>query len=269
MFKKESARIIKGRSHVESFMGLVKTSEVLQLAESPFNTTHWTVVLEAGHTDPTVAREAFASLYLQYWRPLYSFVRNRGYAPFEAEDITQDFFTSLLERGALDGFGREGGKFRSFLLKSLSNYLSNSWRRARTLKRGAGVKPLSLDIGEVERMLETESTCVEDPVRCFERRWVSALLDAVLLRLQGYYQSRGKADLFRAVQPYLQEGHPSNESYAQAAARLGMQEGAFKVAVHRMRGVYGQLLREEVARTVGSPAEIDAEIRYLIAIVSN
>ena len=236
--------------------------------DSYFRTTHWTAVLGAGAADPSVAREAFAGLYQQYWTPLYAYVRRRGYPPVEAEDLTQEFLVSLIESGALQGFVREGGKFRSFLIKSLSNFLSNVWKRTQAQKRGGGMIAVSLDVRDIELSLERELKLSEDPVKCFERRWVSALLEATMRRLEKYYETRGKLELFRAIHPYLQDGR-GGELYAEAAARIHMQEGAFKAAVHRMRGVYGRLLREEVARTVSSPGEIEEEIRYLIGVVSS
>lgn len=234
--------------------------------EGGFRTTHWTVVLAAAQPGDDEAREAFAQLYTDYWYPLYAYVRRRGRAPAEAEDLTQSFFTRLLEKRALAGLEREGGRFRSFLLRSLNNFLANDWDRAQAQKRGAGTAPLSLHATEGETRFLAQPVAAETPESAFERQWVFTLLERVADVLAGEYARAGKAGLFERLRPCLQ-GDRSGPGYAAMAAELSMSEGAVKVAVHRLRQRYGELLREEVARTVSRPAEVDEEIRHLIAVV--
>jgi DNA-directed RNA polymerase specialized sigma24 family protein len=245
----------------------VQPFQLHQSGEQRFQTTHWTAVLQAGSADSGMARQAFAALYTQYWRPLYAFVRKRGYTPVEAEDITQDFLVSLLEREALRGLERGRGKFRSFLVKCLSNFLSNTWKRDRAGKRGGKDRLISFDCCEEDARMLAPLASLEDPMSAFERQWVLTLLEAVKVRLEYYYASRNKSALFRAIYPYLlKEEGPG--PYGAVAQKLGLGVGAVKVAAHRMRSVYGQLLREEVGRTVESPEEIDEEIRYLIGVLA-
>lgn len=233
---------------------------------SAFLTTHWTVVLEAARPGGVGGQEAFARLYQDYWYPLYAFVRRRGFAPAEAEDVTQDFFTRLIEKQSLSGLQRRGGRFRSFLLSSLENYLANEWDRAHAQKRGSGQTPLSLNAEDGEACFIREQTDGETPESLFEKRWVFTLLDHVLQRLQDECLQEGKDKFFDDVRLHLQ-GDRQGPPYAEVAARHTLSEGAVKVAVHRLRRRYGQLLRDEIARTVSSPGEVDEELRYLIGVV--
>jgi len=205
-------------------------------------------------------------LYTDYWYPLYAFIRRRGYSPQQAEDIAQDFFTRLIEKHSLQGLKREGGKFRSFLLSSLENFLANEWDRRHAQKRGAGVQPISLDAEAGEIRFALESPDEAPPVYLFERQWAFTLLERVMERLRAECEAGGKRDLFLTLRPHLQGDH-SGRPYAELAAQLQTSEGAIKVAVHRLRQRYGELLREEIARTVGSPVEVEDELRYLISVV--
>lgn len=232
-----------------------------------FRTTNWTLILQASQVDSALAREAFAALYTQYWVPLYVYVRRRGHPPEEAEDVTQDFLVMLMTSESLRGLRQEGGRFRAYLAQSLSHYLCNRWKKGRSKKRGGGIVRVPMDLHEIESTLVPEGMVPEDPLRSFERRWVETLLDAVMKRLAGHYDAKGKSALFQAVRPYLLKD-PDNAQYGQAAGPLGLSEGAFRVAVHRVRHLYGRLLREEVARTVGRPDEVEDELRYLLGIVS-
>jgi RNA polymerase sigma-70 factor (ECF subfamily) len=231
-----------------------------------FRTTHWTVVLEASRADSQHSQEAFASLYLQYWYPLYAYVRRRGYQPAEAEDITQDFFTRLLSHESLAGLQRAGGKFRSFLLKTLENFLANEWDRAHAQKRGGGQPPLSLNVEQGEARFALDAPDADTPASLFEKRWAFTLLERVMARLQTEYVEADKHSLFDQLRSHLQ-GDRSGPAYAVIAAQCGLSEGAVKVAAHRMRYRYGELLREEIARTVSSSEEVDEELRYLIRVI--
>lgn len=233
-----------------------------------FCTTHWTVVLDAARPGTERSQEAFARIYLDYWYPLYAYIRRRGHSPPDAEDITQNFFLHLIEKESLDGLEREGGKFRSFLLRSLDYFLANAWHRAQAQKRGGGVQPLSLDAAQAEARFSAEPTTPDTPETLFERQWVFTLLSHVLDRLGTECEVSGKGLLFGDLRSHLQ-GERNGSPYAEVAARHQMSEGAVKVAVHRLRQRYGELLREEIARTVGSADEVDEELRRLIAIAGS
>ena len=231
-------------------------------AAQAFRTTHWTVVLQAACPDAPDATAAFAQLYRAYWSPLYAYVRRRGFAPVDAEDITQGFFTRLLEKSSLTNLQREGGRFRSYLLGGLNHFLANEWDRAQAQKRGAGQTPVSLNAEEGETAFLSVQDAGGTPETLFERQWVFALLAQVMRQLQAEATAMGKAAFFEEARPHLQ-GERSGLPYAEMASRHAMSEGAVKVAVHRLRHRYGELLRAEIARTVSSPAEVDDELRHL------
>lgn len=232
-----------------------------------FRTTHWTMVLDASRAGAEFSQEAFASLYLAYRHPLYVYVRRRGFSPEEAEDITHDFFARLLEKESLAGLQREGGRFRSFLLAALQNFLLDQWDRAQAQKRGRGHELLSLDADDGEAWLQAAARADDlTPETAFERHWAMALLEQVRESLRTEEEKSGKGELFEDLRPHLQSDH-AGLSYAAIATRHGMSEGAVKVAVHRLRKRYGQRLRDEVARTVSSEAEVEAELRHLIDIM--
>ena len=231
-----------------------------------FQTTHWTLVLEAAHPDAPSDNTAFADLYLAYWPPLYAFARRRGLSPAEAEDVIQNFFTRLVSKRALSGVRPDGGRFRSFLLKSLENFLGNEWQRGQAQKRGGGQRPLSLNAAEGETCFALDAADGETPESLFEKRWAFTLLEHVADRLREEHVESGKRELFDQLRGCLQ-GDRSGPAYVTIAAQCGMSEGAVKVAVHRLRQRYGELLRQAIARTVSSPAEVDEELRYLISVV--
>jgi RNA polymerase sigma factor (sigma-70 family) len=230
-----------------------------------FRTTQWTAVLDAARPGTERTQEAFARIYLDYWYPLYAYIRRRGFSPPDAEDITQDFFLHLIEKQSLEGMERNGGKFRSFLLRSLDNFLANQWDRSRAQKRGAGRQPLSLEAADGEVRYSMEPPAPDTPETMFERQWVFTLLAKVLEDLRAECETAGKGKLFGDLRLHLQ-GDRQGPAYAEVAARHGMTEGAVKVAVHRLRQRYGELLREEIARTVSRPEEVDEELRHFIAV---
>jgi len=230
-----------------------------------FQTTHWTVVLQAANGSGSDS-SAFATLYSIYWPPLYAFVRRRGLSPAEAEDVIQDFFTHLVSKQALSGLERDGGRFRSFLLRALENFLINEWRRRQAQKRGGGARVLSLDAREAETTVALDSSVGETPESLFEKRWAFTVLELVANQLRAEFEESGKGEMFARLRGCLQ-GDRSGAAYSEIAAALGMTENAVKVAVHRLRARYGELLRQAIARTVASAAEVDDELRYLIAVV--
>lgn len=229
-----------------------------------FRTTQWSAVILASDLEAPGAEEALANLCQDYWYPLYAYVRRRGYNPHDAEDLTQDFFRRLLTKSMLEGISREGGKFRSFLLTALNRFLCNQWERAQAQKRGGGSLILSLD-DDAEERYQLEPADNITPERLFEKRWAFAVLDQVARTLQREYQEKGKARLFQKLQPLLIGGEDL-QSYASMAQDLNLSESAVKVSAHRLRKRYAELLREEISRTVGTTAEVQEELRHLLAV---
>src|SRR5438552_13818399 len=231
-----------------------------------FHTTHWTVVLAAREKEGSAPREALASLCSTYWYPLYAFIRRQGSSPPEAEDLTQEFFFRFLERHALGSVQPAAGKFRSFLLACLKNFLANERERAHAQRRGGGQPLVPLDRGDAETRYSLEPADQRTPAAVFERRWAFAVLERTMTELRHEYVTAGKSELFEAFQSFLPGGH-GDASRADLAAQRGVSPGAIDVAVHRLRQRFGALLREQVAQTVSSDAEVEEEIRYLISVI--
>ena len=231
-----------------------------------FVTTHWSVVLSARDQDSIRSVEALESLCRIYWHPLYAYVRRRGYSPADAEDLTQSFFAWLLERNWLGQADQRRGRFRTFLLTSISNFLANEWDKARTQKRGGG-RIVSLYFDDAEADFSHEPADHFTPEQSFEWRWALALLDQVMNRLNAEFVRDAKAELFETLKPCLL-GERTAQPYATLASKLAMTEGSVKVAVYRLRQRYRQLLRDEIANTVVRPEEIEEEMRYLFAVLA-
>jgi DNA-directed RNA polymerase specialized sigma24 family protein len=231
---------------------------------SRFDTTRWSLVLAAAARDSSGARRALATLCETYWYPLYAYVRRQGYAAPDAQDLTQAFFARLLEKHDVEDARRDRGRFRSFLLASLRHFLLNEAQSRRTLKRGGGQVPLSLDLETAEGryLREPIDTCTPDTI--FDRRWALTVLDRVLLRLRRQAIDAGKTAELDALKACLTGGIPHG-SYRALGRELGLTEGAVKVAVHRMKRRFQQLLREEIAQTVLTSDAIDEEIQYLFS----
>jgi RNA polymerase sigma factor (sigma-70 family) len=229
-----------------------------------FETTHWSVVLAAADAGDTCGRESLARLCRIYWYPLYAFVRRQGHGPHDAQDLTQGFFARLLEKNYLGDVDSAKGKFRSFLLAALKHFVCNEWARKNALKRGGGCTILPLDGDAAETRYQREPQDQSTSEKLFEKRWALTLLHEVLQRLEDEYRATGKQALFDELQSSL-TGDRNAPAYAEIAARLGTTEGAVKVAAHRLRSRYRELLRDEIAQTVADPAEIDDEIRQLFA----
>lgn len=232
-----------------------------------FATTQWSVVLAAREGSETEARQALESLSNAYWYPLYAYLRGRGHDPDEARDLTQAFFTELLEKDMLQGIDRSKGRFRSFLLASLKNFLSHERDRAQALKRGGGTRTVSMDAAAAEGRFQREPVENLTPEQIFERRWGLTLMERAMGRLETETASTAeKPDQFDRLKPYLTGVEP-HVPYSQVADDLGMTEGAVKTAVHRMRQSYGRILREEIAETLANPAELDDELRHLLTVI--
>ena len=236
-------------------------------ARSAFVTTHWSAVVSAGRNDTTRAGDALAKLCQTYWFPLYAYARRRGHSPEDAQDLTQEFFARLLEKNWVGDADQSKGRFRSFLLLAMNRFLSDEWDKARAQKRGGGVPlvPLQFDTAETRYGIDPADNVT--PERSFERRWALTLLEDVLKRLQAEYEAEGKAALFAALNPCL-VGERTSQPYAELATQHGMNEGAVKSAVHRLRQRYRQLLRDEIAQTVADPTEVDEELRHLFAALA-
>jgi RNA polymerase sigma factor (sigma-70 family) len=220
---------------------------------------------EGHHADG--AREALTTLCETYWYPLYAFLRGRGHAPENAEDLTQAFFAMLFEKQVLQRADPARGRFRSFLLTALQNFAANVHARKSALKRGGGAPLLPLDFEHAEGRFIQDPGGAETPERSFDRRWALTLLDGAMSRLQAESLRRNRQEHFNALKPHLTGDEPQL-SYAETAAALGMSEGAVKVAVHRLRRRFRDIVREEISQTVTSPDEIDDELRYLWSAVA-
>jgi DNA-directed RNA polymerase specialized sigma24 family protein len=228
-----------------------------------FPTTSWTIVSAAGRHSSGSA-EALNQLCASYWFPVYAFIRKRGYAREAAEDLSQEFFARILEHGALSGARRERGKFRSFLLASVTNFLANEWDRSQAQKRGGGCPALSLDFQAGETRYHIEPCHELTPEALFERQWALAVLDLVLARLREEFSRKGQAAQFDRLQVFL-TGDQDHGSYDRAARDLNLSDGAARTAVHRLRRQYAELVREEIQLIVGDPDEVEGEIRFLLA----
>ena len=231
-----------------------------------FVTTHWSLVLSAGGSDTTQAAQALEELCRVYWYPLYCYVRRRGHSPHDAQDLTQDFFARLLEANWVARADQSRGRFRTFLLTAMERFLANEWDKVRALKRGGGQRPLPLQLDTAETRFGAEPADTQSPEQVFERRWALTLLDEVLRRLEAEHQAEGKAGLFAALRPCL-VGDRESLPYDQIARATALSEGAVKVAVHRLRQRYRELLRAEIAHTVASTDEVDAEMRHLFNVL--
>jgi len=231
-----------------------------------FATTHWSLVLAAVDERSPRAVDALESLCRVYWYPLYVYVRRKGYGASDAQDLTQEFFSRLLSKDYLSVADRNRGKFRSFLLGSLEHFLAREWSKAHRQKRGGGHSHFSLDERDAENRYLIEPGHTLTPDKVFDRRWATTLLDQALGKLRDGCIADGKGDLFSKVQ-YLLPGEKGNSSYAGIAADLNTSEAAIKMAVHRLRRRYGELVRAEIAQTVATPQEAEDELHYLFAVL--
>lgn len=232
-----------------------------------FSTTHWSLILTAQGSDSIPAGRALANLCETYWYPLYAFVRRNGHSSHDAQDLTQAFFEKLLEKNYLGDVVQEKGRFRSFLLASLKHFLANEWKRSQAAKRGGGTVQISLDDTEAEARYQLEPVEEMNAERLFERRWAMTMLDLVMNRLRKEMETANKLDLFEELKGRLSGGGDA-ESFAESGKHLNLSEGAARVAAHRMKKRYREILRESIGETVADLSEVEDEIRYLISILS-
>lgn len=232
-----------------------------------FAPTRWTVVLTVGRSDTTRARTALAELCRTYWYPLYAWVRRKGYAPQDAEDLTQAFFAWVLEKHFIEAADPAKGRFRSFLLTRLNHFLADEWDRLKAQKRGGGQRLIPLEGATAETRYQIEPVDVRSPDKLFEYRWAMTLLENVFERLRQEYEHESKGALFDELKGCLAQARAA-VPYAEVAERVGLSEGALRVAVHRLRQRYRDLLRAEIAETVAGPEEVEEELRHLFSVVA-
>lgn len=229
-------------------------------------TTRWSIVVAAGHKSSPDAAMALESLCKSYWYPLYAFVRRQGKQPDVARDLTQEFFAKVIEKDYLDAADKQRGRFRTFLLTVFKRFLANEHQREQAQKRGGGRCVVSIDVDDGERRLKLEPSHNWTPEREFERRWAVTLLEQVLERLRDDYDAKGKSDVFDRLKPFLTVDY-SSDSYAAIANEFEMTQGAVKVAIHRLRQRYRDLIRHEVASTVANEDDTEDELGQLFAAI--
>jgi len=229
-----------------------------------FPSTHWSVVLSAGKVDWQDARNALNQLCQSYWYPVYAYIRRRVPNLHESQDLTQEFFTHLIEKSTISAADRHKGRFRTFLLTALKSFLANQWQKGQAQKRGGGQTVLSLDFPSGDARFLAGPTTEATPDWLFDREWAISLLDDVVGRLHDEYARQGKQHIFDSLKGTI-TAQERQRPYSQVAHELGISENAAQVAAHRLRRRYRELLRQEIAKTVAEPADIDDEIRSLIA----
>jgi DNA-directed RNA polymerase specialized sigma24 family protein len=240
----------------------------LSAASSSFNTTHWSVVLQAGKGASPQCSAALEKLCRTYWYPLYVFIRRKGYSEEDAQDLTQQFFASLLRRNDFEAVDPRKGRFRTFLLAALTHFLSNERDRAQAAKRGGGQKILSLDELNPEQRYRFESVSTLSPDKLYDLRWATTVLEEALAQLGKEFVDAGKQGQFEQFKHCLTDA-PDEGAYAAMAAALGMTSQSVAVAVHRLRRRYRELVRAEVAHTVSSPMELEEEMRHLLSVLQS
>ena len=242
-------------------------ASIPRAAGPDFRTTHWSVVLTARADDSSQAADALSQLCRTYWYPLYAYIRRRGHDPHDAQDLTQEFFARLLERNFLAAVRQERGKFRWFLLSALKRFLANEWNRDHAAKRGSGHAVVSLDEETAEGRYRYEVADQTTPDMLYDQSWAMTVLEQAQDQLQREYEAGSRGPIFEQLKVFL-SGDRAPISHTEAGAVLGMNEGAVKVAVHRLRQRYRDCLRKQIAQTVSTPAEVDDEIRQLFAAFS-
>jgi RNA polymerase sigma-70 factor (ECF subfamily) len=210
---------------------------------------------------------ALETLCRAYWYPLYAYVRRRGHNPEDAQDLTQEFFRRLLASDWIARADPRKGRFRTFLLSGLQNFLSNEWQKAHRIKRGRGQSLISLDAVAAEQRYELEPADLASPDKLFDRRWAMTVLESVLVRLESEQLEAGVGKRFRALRPVVL-GELTDEGYARLSLQFQVSESTVKSWAHRLRQRYRDLLREEVGQTVGNPKEVNEELRHLLRVLS-
>lgn len=224
--------------------------------------------MRAGHGESgESAHQALSAFCEAYWPPLYAFLRHRGYASADAQDLAQAFFAHLLEQDALSRVDQEKGRLRTFLLGSLQNFLANEYHRARTLKRGGGRQIISFDEHLPEAEAAMFATAHLDDVTCYDLTWASNVVKRAWRQLHDVYAAEGKAQWLAELRPFIVGGTTTPPKQEEVATRLGIPIATFRSWLSRLRERYRDALRAEVASTVSDPAEVDGELHYLYRIL--
>jgi RNA polymerase sigma factor (sigma-70 family) len=244
------------------------TPGTLQHGGASFATTHWSIVAQSALTNAPEAENALAELCKTYWPPIYSFIRRRGYSPADAQDLTQSFFAFFLRTKAYARVNQLNGKFRSFLLASVKNFLSDSWDRDQAVKRGGTFEFVSLYQQTAESFYDAASVGDSTAERVFELRWAKSLTAGALNSLHEELEAEGKLKFFEQLKNFLTGGSVL-PSYDEASARTGLPAATVKTHVYRLRQRYREIVRREVARTVSGPHQIDEELRYLCSVLAD
>ena len=244
-------------------MGSFTEAEFRPIGSETFPSTHWSAVLVAGQPGSTESHDAFSRRCEKYWYPLYAYVRRKGHPVADAQDLTQDFFLMLLEKNGIARARSERGRFRSFLLTSLNNFLINDWNRRRAEKRGGGRVAFLSDIETAENRYRLEPRHEETPEKIFEAQWALTLLQQAMAQLEAEWKPGTRKGSFERLKPLL-TAEADSPSYKQVATENGMTEGAVKVAIHRLRKRLRELVCAEIAHTVEDPGEIQDEVRHFI-----
>jgi RNA polymerase sigma-70 factor (ECF subfamily) len=245
-------------------------SRLTSSSEAPriFPPTRWSVVLAATRKDAPESAAALEAICHAYWYPLYAYVRRCGEAPHDAQDLTQEFFCRLLEKHWLDSADREKGKLRIFLIAALKHFMSNEWRKASAQRRGGGQAPVQLDTAIAESRYVADQTPTRAADETFDRQWALTLLDLTLNRLEMEFVTAGKLGDFAVLKDCLMAERGAIE-YATVAKRLALNEGAARVAVHRLRKRFREIYREEISQTLADGTDLDGELRHLAATLAD
>lgn len=233
-----------------------------------FATTHWSVVLQAGETASAQGTAALEKLCRTYWYPLYAFIRRKGHAEADAQDLTQEFFARLLAGNTFQTADARKGKFRTFLLAALGHFLSNERDHAQAAKRGGGQSIISLDAITTEQLHRAETASELSPDKLFDQRWAMTLLEVAVAELEAEMAASGKGGQFAELKTFL-TNEPYDGEYAIIGQRIGSPGQSIAVTVHRMRQRYRELVRAAVAHTVSSPSEVEEEMRHLFAALNS
>ncbi len=260
-------RLLSQRAVVWYAWRVKTTPGTLQEGGASFATTHWSIVAQSALTDVPEAANALSQLCEMYWPPIYSFIRRRGYSPADAQDLTQSFFAFFLRTKAYARTDRLHGKFRSFLLASVKNFLADNWDREQAIRRGRDYQFVSLDSDTAEAFYDPASAPNSTAECLFELRWAKTLAGRALNCLREELQAEGKLKLFEQLKAFLAGGGVL-PSYDDASARTGLPRATVKTHVHRLRQRYREIVRCEIARTVSAPHEIDEELRYLCNVLA-
>lgn len=243
-------------------------SSRISSSEGPriFPNTRWSVVLAARQPESPESAAALEALCRAYWYPLYAYVRRSGQSPPDAQDLTQEFFCRLLEKHWLDSADREKGKLRTFLVVALKNFMSKEWRRASAQRRGGGQSQVQFDTVFAESRYAADSHSLA-PDETFDRQWALTLLDLTVNHLREEFAAAGKAGDFEILKSCLMAGRGSID-HAGVAQRLGVNEGAARVAAHRLRKRFREIYREEISQTLADGSDLDGELRHLAAALA-